>query len=385
MDYKSFTDCVDLVGTACQPFDGNKKYISTGAVDTDHIVEDDVEIIDFSGKPSRANLEVSSGDVIFAKMQGTKKTLSIDDSLSQNIYSTGFCAVRAKEGVLINRCLYHLLTSESFLSQKDKNCSGATQKAITNAGLKKIIIKVPDYSKQEIIVEQLDRVTNIISKRKKELQALDDLVKARFVEMFGDPVRNEKKWQTKALEDACKSIVDCPHSTPSYTSEDTGFMCIRTSIVKKNRIMWEDIEYIPEEEYIQRIQRKKPEKGDVVYTREGAILGLAAVIDRDCNVALGQRSMLLSPDRAFCTPEFISVAMNFDSFLDNALKGMSGSASPHINVGDIKAFKMILPPIAQQEAFSTFVVQVDKSKFVVQKALNEAQLLFDSLMQEYFG
>ncbi len=102
MNYKSFTDCVDLVGTACQPFDGNKNYISTGAVDIDHIIEDDVEIIDFSGKPSRANLEVSSGDVIFAKMQGTKKTLSIDDSLSQNIYSTGFCAVRAKEGVLIN-------------------------------------------------------------------------------------------------------------------------------------------------------------------------------------------------------------------------------------------------------------------------------------------
>lgn len=77
--------------------------------------------------------------------------------------------------------------------------------------------------------------------------------------------------------------------------------------------------------------------------------------------------------------------MNFDSFLDNALKGMSGSASPHINVGDIKVFKMILPPIAQQEAFSTFVIQVDKSKVVVQKALNEAQLLFDSLMQQYFG
>ena len=202
---------------------------------------------------------------------------------------------------------------------------------------------------------------------------------------LGDPVRNEKEWQTKALEDACKSIVDCPHSTPSYTSEDTGFMCIRTSIVKKNRIMWENIEYIPEEEYIQRIQRKRPEKGDVIYTREGAILGIAAVIDRDCNVALGQRSMLLSPDRAFCTPEFISVAMNFDSFLDNALKGMSGSASPHINVGDIKAFKMILPPISQQETFSAFVAQVDKSKSVVQKSLDEAQLLFDSLMQQYFG
>ena len=76
--------------------------------------------------------------------------------------------------------------------------------------------------------------------------------------------------------------------------------------------------------------------------------------------------------------------MNCDSFLANALKGQSGSASPHINVGDIKTFKMIMPPVEQQERFSAFVKQVDKSKVVVQEALDKAQLLFDSLMQEYF-
>ena len=187
------------------------------------------------------------------------------------------------------------------------------------------------------------------------------------------------------IEDICQSIVDCPHSTPNYTKDDTGYMCIRTSIVKKNRIQWDEIEFISKEEYMQRIQRKKPEKGDVIYTREGAILGIAAIIDRDCNVALGQRSMLLSPNREYCTSEFLSVAMNFDSFLESALKGMSGSASPHINVGDIKVFKMIILPVESQELFSSFMRQIDKSKVVVQKALNETQTLFDSLMQEYFG
>ena len=381
----SFTDCVDLVGSACKPFNGIKEYISTGAVDVDHVVDGDVEIIDYEGKPSRANLIALAGDVLFAKMQGTKKTLFVDSQLAKHVYSTGFCAVRAKEGVLTNKCLFHLLNSETFLSQKDKNCSGATQKAITNAGLSKISIKVPDIDSQDIIADQLDIIAGIIKKRQQELEAFDELIKARFVEMFGDPVKNEKGWQTKALEDACITIVDCPHSTPSYTFQDTGFMCIRTSIVKKNRIVWDDIEYIPEEEYYKRIQRKKPEKGDVIYTREGAILGIAAVIDRDYNVALGQRSMLLSPNKAFCTSEFISVAMNFDSFLDNALRGMSGSASPHINVGDIKAFKMIIPPIEQQEAFSAFIRQIDKSKSAIQKSMSETPLLFDSLMQEYFG
>ena len=77
--------------------------------------------------------------------------------------------------------------------------------------------------------------------------------------------------------------------------------------------------------------------------------------------------------------------MNSDSFLDNALKGVSGSASPHINVGDIKAFRMIMPPIELQIQFVDFVHQVDKSKVAVQKALDETQILFDSLMQKYFG
>ena len=240
-------------------------------------------------------------------------------------------------------------------------------------------------NKQLKVVDVLDKLTRVIEQRNDELSALNDLIKARFIELFGDPVVNEMGWDTLPLENACKAIVDCPHSTPSYTKEDTGFRCIRTSVVKKNRILWDEIEYIPKDEYVKRIQRKKPDVGDIVYTREGAILGIAAIIDRNCNVALGQRSMLISPNIDKCASEFLCVAMNSDSFLDNALKGVSGSASPHINVGDIKAFKMIMPPIELQNQFSDFINQVDKSKVAVQKALDETQLLFDSLMQQYFG
>ena len=267
----------------------------------------------------------------------------------------------------------------------EKYFTGATIPHIYFKDYKKEEFNLDTLDRQKEIVNILGRIECVISSRQQELQKLDELIKARFVEMFGDPVANDMGWNTLPLEKACKSIVDCPHSTPSYTNEDTGFMCIRTSIVKKNKILWDDIEYIPEDEFVKRIQRKKPEVGDIVYTREGAILGIAAIIDRDCNVALGQRSMLLSPDIDKCTSAFVCVAMNSDSFLDNVLKGVSGSASPHINVGDIKAFRMIMPPVELQKQFSDFVNQVYKSKVAVQKALDETQLLFDSLMQEYFG
>ena len=268
--------------------------------------------------------------------------------------------LKPKVGLDIDYLCYSLM-----FYKVDGLINGATRKKLTQAAMRKMQIPFRSIKEQIHIVDELNRIIKIKEKRQEELKLLDNLIKARFVEMFGDPVANEMGWDTLPLENACKAIVDCPHSTPSYTKEDTGFRCIRTSIVKKNRILWDEIEYIPEDEYVKRIQRKKPDVGDIVYTREGAILGIAAIIDRNCNVALGQRSMLLSPNIDKCASEFLCVAMNSDSFLDNALKGVSGSASPHINVGDIKAFRMIMPPIELQNQFVDFVHQVDKSKVVI--------------------
>lgn len=261
--------------------------------------------------------------------------------------------------------LYYVVKAKHL----EKYFSGATIPHIYFKDYKNEQFDLVSFEEQRDIIDRLKKIEIIIDNLSKNLLLLDELVKARFVEMFGDPVANDKEWTTLPLEEACKTIVDCPHSTPSYTTENTGFMCIRTSIVKKNKILWDDIEYIPEDEFIKRIQRKKPEIGDVVYTREGAILGIAAIIDRECNVALGQRSMLLSPDANKCLSEFLCVAMNCDSFLYNALKGIAGSASPHINVGDIKSFKMIMPPIELQNQFADFVKQVDKSKFLSNHSL----------------
>ena len=378
-------ECMLLVGATPSRFKGEKIYVSTGAVDCDQVDYNQTEMVTYTDRPSRANLVAADGDILFAKMCGTKKILRVDSESAEYLFSTGFYAVRAKEAVITTRLLYHILTSDQFLKQKDQHSSGATQKAITNAGLKKIMISVPSPDEQDPIAAELDKVSDLNAKRRQQLAKLDELVKSRFIEMFGDPVDNDRQWPTRALDGVCTTIVDCPHSTPSYTSENTGYMCIRTSIVKKNRILWDEIEYIPENEYKQRIQRKRPKKGDIVYTREGAILGIAAMIDRECDVALGQRSMLLSPNTSKCLPQFLSTAMNFDSFLRKALGGVSGSASPHINVGDIKAFEIILPPIEQQAQFAVFVEQTDKSKLAIQKSLEKLEILKKALMQKYFG
>ena len=291
--------------------------------------------------------------------------------------------IESKDNMILSvPYLYYFL--DGYVDELRKQSIGGVIKYIKLGNLTEAQIPMCSIAEQNEIVENLNKVNTLISLRKQQLSKLDELVKSRFIEMFGDPVTNEKSWSMYPLESVCKTIVDCPHSTPNYTTEDTGYMCIRTSIVKKNRILWDDIEYISHEEYIQRIQRKRPEKGDVVYTREGAILGIAAMIDRDCNVALGQRSMLLSPNTDKCLPQFLSVAMNFESFLKKALGGVSGSASPHINVGDIKTFTIILPPIELQKQFTAFVEQTDKSKFEIQKSLEKLETLKKSTNAKIF-
>ena len=380
--------CTSVTDGSHNPPQGIEKseymMLSSKNVFDDEITFDEPRFLsekDFEREYTRTKVAV--GDVLLTIVGTVGRAATVDEDKPAFTLQRSVAVLHPKSDVCLPRFLmYALRRKRTYIENRAK---GVAQKGIYLKEVSDIDIPIPDISNQEIIINKLDKVKTILKHRQKEVLALDNLIKARFVEMFGDPVVNDMGWDTLPLENVCKAIVDCPHSTPSYTNEDTGFMCIRTSIVKKNKILWDDIEYISEDEFAKRIQRKKPEVGDIVYTREGAILGIAAIIDRDCNVALGQRSMLLSPDIDKCTSEFLCVAMNSDSFFDNALKGISGSASPHINVGDIKAFRMIMPPIELQNQFADFVHQVTKSKVAVQKALDETQLLFDSLMQQYFG
>ncbi|WFM80918.1 restriction endonuclease subunit S [Streptococcus ruminicola] len=387
MHRRIFTDCVDIVGSACKQYDGEKNYISTGAVDVNYIVPSEVERFEYTDRPSRANLEVDKGDILFAKMQGTKKTLLINESLAKNVYSTGFCAVRPKEGMLIERCLYHLVSSKTFLSQKDKNCSGATQKAITNAGLGKIMIKVPEYHSQEKIVDELDKLAKVIENRKSQLEKMDELIKARFVEMFGDPKLNEKKWKTGIVSDyyAVKGGKRIPKGM-GYADGVTEHPYLRASDMKNETILDDDIHYITEKVY-EKIKRYTVNGGDIYITNVGVNLGMAGVIPQKYDGAnLTENAVKLVPTtEKVLDGLFLSHYINSPGIQDYINERKMAVGVPKLAIFRIETIPLIIPPLKLQIEFIDFCKQVDKSKVAVQKALDEAQLLFDSLMQEYFG
>lgn len=376
-----FTECVDLVGSRCKPFNGTKKYVSTGAVDVDQINEAGIEIIDYEKRPSRANLEASLGDVLFAKMQGTKKTLLINSSLVENIYSTGFCAVKAKKNVLTERCLYHLLTSKMFLEQKDKNCSGATQKAITNKGLQKVILHVPDINKQDLIATQLDLIVKIITLRKQELVELDDLIKARFVEMFGHQSHNEKSLPYMTIDDVAEIYLGITH-TPTYV--DSGVIFISAKNTSGDFLDLSDVKYISREEFEGAPKGSKPKANDVLFSRVGSNLGHPVILEEELELCTFV-SLGFLRSKGTVTSNYLKHWMRDEFFARQVSEHVKGGGQPNLNTGWLKEFKIIVPDMDQQKKFDAFCCQIDKSKATVQKALDETQLLFDSLMQQYFG
>lgn len=376
---KKFLDCISIVGATPSKFHGTKKYVSTGAVATTEIDESEVVEVTYEDRPSRANLSAEAGDILFAKMQGTRKTLLLDSETEKNIYSTGFYAVRANPEVITTECLYYLIDSELFIAQKDKNCSGATQKAITNGGMAKIEISVPALSEQGIFVDKLKHLTQLIADKKKQLNLFDEIIKSRFIEMFGDPKNNPNGYLKKRLKDTCRVITG---NTPSRAvSEYYG-----------NSIEWIKTDNIVEGMLHPTVATESlSEKGlDVGRTVEsdsilmaciaGSLSSIGRVCVTDRKVAFNQQINAIEPNDYNALFLYVMLQLSKEYLIEEINMALKGILSKSKLEGKV----FIVPPMDLQQQFAAFVEQVDKSKLAIQQSLEKLETLKKALMQQYF-
>ena len=377
---KKFTDVVDFVGGKPVLFEGTKPYVSTGALKNTTISREDIELVEFINRPSRADLEVKKGDILFAKMAFTDKRILIDNDTSNYIYSTGFFAVRAKPNIITTECLYYLLNSKTFKDQKDANSTGATQKAITNSGLKKIYLRIPNYNNQKEIAEILSNIEKIISFKERQLKEYDQLIKSRFVEMFGDPIKNEKKWNVNTLNVVC-DVRDGTHDSPKYVDE--GYPFITSKNITNNGIDFSTAQFINENDYLKINQRSRVDNGDILMPMIGTVGG-AIIVKKDRDFAIKNVALIKFNTKKVLN-EFIKHILNSDAMNFHFDDLKKGGTQKFIGLKTIRNLRIITPSIELQSDFAKFVQQVDKLKFKLQKSVDEAQLLFDSLLQKYFG
>lgn len=239
-----------------------------------------------------------------------------------------------------------------------------------------------DKDTQKKIVSTLNRVNGIILADKQQLAKLDELVNARFVEMFGTLFSTQYKIQT--LGEACQFIKDGTHQTPIYSNDaQNGYKFLSSKDVTSKRICWNDVKYIPEELHSELYAKISPQKGDLLIAKNGTT-GIAAVVDTDeiFDIYVSLALLRLKPNN---NVYYIWAAVNSNEVKAQFDASLKGIGVPNLHLGEIKKTRIIVPPLPLQNQFAAFVAQVDKTKAAVQSALDKAQLLFDSLMQKYFG
>jgi type I restriction enzyme S subunit len=284
----------------------------------------------------------------------------------------------AKSEMLLPKYLYYFCENYNF---KKLNTT-VTIPSLTKANLLKVKMNLPELEQQKKEAEILDKVNQLMELRNKQLADLDDLIKSRFVEMFGDPMSNPMRWNSKTLDYICTKITDGEHASVRRVEEGKMFLNAR-NVTKDNKLDLNNVTFVCDEDHQRIFKRCNPEKGDILITTTGTIGNLAIVPD-NFEVSMDRGITLLKIDFEQINSFYIFWLLQSEFLKMQMRKNIHGSALAHLYLNKVRNLQIIIPPLETQAHFADFVQQVDKLKVEVQKSLNKTQMLFDSLMQKYF-
>ena len=319
--------------------------------------------------------------VVFAKIGEALKLNRRAITSKKCLIDNNAMGIGAKKEYLDSHFFYFFMKNLKMESLAEST----TVPSVRKTKLEEIEIDIPSFEIQKNISKILRKLENIIKDRQSQILKFDMLVKARFVELFGTLHDNENGFDIATIEDVCSLIKDGTHQTPQYTEDrEEGFKFLSSKDVMSQKIDWTDIKYIPSELHEKLYATIRPQRNDILMSKNGVNYGVAAVNDTDEVFDIYVSLALLRP-KEIINPVFFRCVINNPETKRQFDSSIKGIGVPNLHLGEIKKTKIFLPPMELQMEFVAFVEQVDKSKVAVQKALDEAQLLFDSLMQEYFG
>ena len=299
------------------------------------------------------------------------------DAEEKIIHGMNLLSLKANKDVIKPEYARYYFCSSLFKKQITRIAKkSVNQASFTVADLKKLVVDVPSLSEQMKIAEILDCVNEVIFTRRQELQKLDDLVKARFVELFigkGYPTRTVNEVSLGKGEYGAQSAsVEYNPSRPRY---------VRITDINDDGTLNDDvvasINTADDEEY-------RLEYGDFMFARMGATVGIAYAFIEGNQIFAGYL-IRYKLNQALINPRYLFWYTKLDEYWNWVKLNQSGAAQPGINAKKYGSLRIPVPPIEEQNAFATFVKQTDKSKAAVQKSLDKLQIFFDKLMQEYFG
>jgi len=321
-------------------------------------------------------------DILLAKNGTTGVAAIVDKDEIFDIY-VSLALIRPDKRKILPRYLLHAINSEPSKKFFDSHLKGIGVPNLHLTHIRETPINVPSFAQQQYIIDILDKLESNISLRKQQLSKLDELVKARFVELFGTIHDNKFGYEIKTLQDVCEQIKDGTHQTPTYTDDSVnGYKFLSSKDVTTGKIDWTHLKYIPEELHNELYARITPKKGDILLAKNGTT-GIAAIVDRDEIFDIYVSLALLRPIEI--NSVYLWAAINSAETKQQFDSSLKGIGVPNLHLGEIKKARIIVPPMELQNQFAAFVEQTDKSKSEIQKSLEKLETLKKVLMQKYFG
>ena len=332
---------------------------------------------------------VHGGDIIISCRGTIGETFIVPDDAPLGIMHPSIMKIRLKDGVYDKYYFNLLLKSRLKKHEAEANGSGIKM-AISATELGKELFPVPMMEEQQKIAHIIYQICLVIEKRKQELLSLDNLVKARFVEMFGDPIINSFGWKIVNISEVVGGKVSNGFFSKRDDYCDDGNVSVLGVANIVNR-MYSKVDELPKTNAdLKDIEKYEVKYGDMLFCRSSLVaegIGKASIVPEGVHdrVLFECHVIRLPLDLDKCVPEFMQTLSTMDFFRNQVIAQSKTATMTTIGQDGILKSNIILPPIEKQREFYDFIKQVDKSKVAVQKALDETQLLFDSLMQKYFG
>lgn len=326
--------------------------------------------------PKGDKLLMKKGDVLFGRRRAYQKKVGI--APFDGIFSAHGMVLRPKADVVDPMFFPFFISSDMFLDEAIRVSVGSLSPTANWKDLRTLEFDLPSPGKQRELAGILSEAESLKGHYRKLLTTCDDVVKSQFVEIF-----SKKEFPLIPLSQACTKITDGTHKTPQYQEAGIAFISAK-NVTSDGKLDFSDIKHISTDEYESIQKRCETQIGDVLLTKSGS-LGMPAIVDVDFPIGLFESLAVLKYRRDILDGVFLREQLKSARVQDQFTGGVKGIAVKHLHLNVIGRTSIIVPPLELQEEFTDFVAQVDKSKFAVQKALDELNATTKKILNQELG
>ena len=368
------------LGEVCREYKGRAEAAEgLPVVGLEHLSQSDIDLVGCSHEATTFTKAFRKGHVLFGRRRAYLKKASL--APFDGVCSGDIIVIEAVEGRLLPRLLPFVIQNDYLFDFAVENSAGSLSPRVKWKDLSRFEFELPSMEKQHELADLLWAAQEAKRAYSRLVSACDEIVKSRFVEMFGDIRTNAYGWPIETFEELADIITDGEHATPKRQTE--GIYLLSARNIKDHELDLSDVDYIGGDEYERIAKRIVPREGDVLISCSGTI-GRCCVVPRGLKFQM-VRSAALIRFADSINPIYAEWLITSDGVQEQIRKSATQSSQANLFQGRIKKLRGIVPPISLQQEFAAFVAQVDKSEFALKKAIEGVSATTAAILNQELG